>query len=112
MGFPTINKFLYCLELEAAGVILGWLALIGYGVLYCYLAVIIVFCWYLSILNPTRDQGFINDLLASDSAWFVIAYMFFCFARAVSGVKLIAATRNVSKTKKNKATSNEFPFFI
>lgn len=32
MGLPTLNKFLFCCELETGGLVLGWLSAIFSGI--------------------------------------------------------------------------------
>lgn len=40
MSLPTIERFLFILELEAAGIILGWLSIIGFGALFSFLSAV------------------------------------------------------------------------
>lgn len=65
MNFPTVNKFLWCLELETAGVILGWLTVSGFGFLFCFLGGFAVFLWIIGdvIVPPPESQTFIHELL-------------------------------------------------
>lgn len=65
MSFPTIDKFLICLEIETAGVVLGWLAAVGFGFLYCFLGGFAVFGWILGdlIYPPPMNQTFLQELI-------------------------------------------------
>lgn len=67
MTFPTINKFVFCLEIETAGVILGWLAAVGFGFLYCLLAAFAMYWWILGdLIFPRPDnETFIEEVIKS-----------------------------------------------
>lgn len=58
MAPPTLEKFLCCLELEAGGLILGWIVVIGYGSTFIVLTSFLAF-WaeLLNVFLPPPGSG-------------------------------------------------------
>lgn len=66
MSFLTVDRFLFCLELEIGGLVLGWLATIGFGLSYCFLAAVAMLGWFLGgAIQPSEDM--LHQLVIS---WF------------------------------------------
>lgn len=66
MSLLRINKFLLYLELETAGIILGLLSAVGFGLAYIFLAGVAFFGWFLGgVIEP--KESLIHQLVISES---------------------------------------------
>lgn len=64
MSLPTIEKFLFYLEIELAGIVLGWLTFAAFVLAYISMFTYAIFGWFLGgVIKP--DQSLIHQFVIS-----------------------------------------------
>lgn len=117
----VVERFLCCLKLESAGIILGWLSICGFTLATIALVAVEIFAYLLTapsypILSTARDflvqqldrlLGFVDydvgpnslqgyrELFAPKFNLFHNLFLCYCILMIVAGFKIVKGTKNV-----------------
>jgi len=94
MSLPTVEKFLCFLEIEIAGIVLGWLTVAAFILAYISMSAYAIFGWFLGgVIEP--DQSLIHQLVIMVSNnWLYFTYLVYCIFMIAAGIELIRGTNN------------------